>query len=82
MGAASDELLSDDDDDRKRGASKELLAQSAGERYGVFDSQTGAKVGDYESRKRASRVADKRDIEYGAVRYVVRRIPLGPAPKS
>lgn len=40
--------------------------------YSVIDIRTGEIVGSYKSRKVASRKADKLDMEYGAVRYVVR----------
>lgn len=41
----------------------------------VVDSQTGNVVGSYSSRKRAHTAADKKDLEYGAVRYIVK--PIG-----
>jgi hypothetical protein len=40
--------------------------------YSVIDIRTGEIVGSYKSRKLADRKADKLDMEYGAVRYVVR----------
>lgn len=44
--------------------------------YSVVDIMTGEVVGSYKNRKRASRKADKLDMEYGAVRYVVRMLRL------
>jgi hypothetical protein len=41
-------------------------------KYLVVDSKTGAVVGEYESRKRASARANKLDLQYGACRYFVR----------
>ena len=40
--------------------------------YQVIDTKTGDVMGIYSSRKRASRKADKLDLEYGAIRYAVR----------
>jgi hypothetical protein len=37
----------------------------------VIDSQTGAVTGRYTSAKAAIRVADRKDLKYGAVRYIV-----------
>jgi hypothetical protein len=45
--------------------------------YAVIDTHTGRRVGIYGSRTRAYRYADRRDAEYGAVRYIVR--PIIPA---
>jgi hypothetical protein len=43
--------------------------------YQVYDSHTGAEVGKpSKSLRSAHRKADKLDNEYGAVRYVVRRV--------
>jgi len=43
--------------------------------YQIYDSRTGAAAsGAYKSRKAAQRRADLMDAEYGAVRYVVKRI--------
>jgi hypothetical protein len=42
-------------------------------RWQVRDTMTGAVVGTYGSLKTAHRVADRKDAEYGAVRYVVGR---------
>ena len=52
----------------KRGKTK----RKEKEMYSVIDIRTGEIVGSYKSRKVASRKADKLDMEYGAVRYVVR----------
>ena len=43
-------------------------------RYQVIDNQTQVVMGIYSSLKAAHRRADKLDMEYGAVRYVVRRV--------
>ena len=40
--------------------------------YSVIDIKTGNIVATYDNRKSAYRKADKLDLEYGAVRYVVR----------
>lgn len=46
------------------------------EQYEVYDRKTGEKVsGPYATAKRARGVRDKKDLEYGAVRYGVR--PVG-----
>jgi hypothetical protein len=42
----------------------------------VVDSRTGAVVGQYVSAGAALRVADRRDAEFGAVRYTVRPIAV------
>lgn len=60
MGTAADELLK--------------LKQGPEATHQIVDSQTGTVIGSYSSLKRASHAADKKDLEYGAVRYVVRRI--------
>jgi RNA polymerase sigma factor (sigma-70 family) len=45
------------------------------EQFEVFDIKTKEKVsGPYATRKRARAVADKKDLEYGAIRYGVRPI--------
>lgn len=49
-------------------------------RYYVIDSKTGDKLGDYGLRAAAQARADKLDAEYGAVRYIVRRVEL-PDPR-
>jgi len=43
-------------------------------RYDVSDAHTGAVIGSFKSRRRATAFADKRDLAYGAVRYRVRPI--------
>lgn len=40
----------------------------------VIDGQSGRSVGSYSSLRRASRAADRLDLDYGAVRYHARRI--------
>ncbi len=66
-----------DDEDEKEG----ILSADATPTHHVVDTQTGTIVGTYSSRKRAATAADKRDLEYGAVRYRVVPIPIkvGPA---
>lgn len=40
--------------------------------YRIIDNQTGLQVGkDYTNRSRAIRRADKLDMQYGAIRYIV-----------
>jgi hypothetical protein len=49
------------------------IAEEVTEKYEVFDRRSGEKVsGPYANRKRASTAADKKDLEYGAIRYGVR----------
>ena len=51
------------------------VAENA-EQYEVYDRKTGERVsGPYATSKRARNVRDKKDLEYGAVRYGVR--PVG-----
>lgn len=46
--------------------------------YKIIDIQTGRQVGkNYTQRSRAYRRADKLDLEYGAVRYVVKPVFQG-----
>jgi hypothetical protein len=50
-------------------------------RYQVYDRKTGDVVGTYETRRRATRRADRLDNEYGAYRYGVRPVlPMVPVP--
>ena len=42
--------------------------------YHIIDTKTGKTVKEYATRKQASRQAEKMDLAYGAVRYVVRWI--------
>ncbi len=42
--------------------------------YQIIDIQTGAVVATAKSVKRARQMRDKRDLEYGACRYVVRPV--------
>jgi hypothetical protein len=44
--------------------------------YEVVDVRTGAVVSKHASLRRAKRAADRRDAEYGAVRFIVRRRAL------
>ena len=44
------------------------------ERYDIIDIQTGSVVASRKKRLDATRLADKKDLEYGAVRYVVKPI--------
>jgi hypothetical protein len=57
-------------DSGKEGGSSSGTAEAS--RYEVYDPKTGDVIGDYKTPKRARRVADKKDLEYGAVRYGVR----------
>lgn len=41
--------------------------------YEVIDRHTGIVVGTYASLKTACRSADRKDLQYGAIRYMVRR---------
>ena len=51
------------------------IAEEATEKYEVFDRRSGEKVsGPYANRKRASTTADKKDLEYGAIRYGYRPV--------
>ena len=40
--------------------------------YQIIDSQTGLVVGTYSTAKRARAARDRKDLEYGAIRYAVR----------
>ena len=42
--------------------------------YQIIDRHTGRLVGTYTNKTRAYNRADKLDLEYGAVRYSVRRV--------
>lgn len=44
------------------------------QKYEIVDIQTGAKFGPYKTLRQAHVVADKKDLQYGAVRYVVRPV--------
>lgn len=51
------------------------VAENENTKYEVYDRRTGERVsGPYSNRIRASRVADKKDLEYGAIRYGYRPI--------
>lgn len=39
--------------------------------YQVIDTRTGNVMGNYSSKVRATRKADKLDLQYGAIRYAV-----------
>jgi hypothetical protein len=43
-------------------------------KYIVVDRRTQAIVGTYSTLKRAHAAADRKDLEYGAIRYCVRRV--------
>lgn len=47
-------------------------------RYEVYDRKTGIKVGGPFSKISARRVRDKKDLQYGAIRYGVRPVGGGP----
>lgn len=43
--------------------------------YKIIDIKTGAQVGkNYQCRRRARQRANKLDLQYGAIRYVVRPV--------
>ncbi len=42
--------------------------------YEVIDRKSNKVIGVYQTRLRARRVADRKDLEYGAIRYLVRKI--------
>lgn len=44
------------------------------DRYDIIDSQTKQVVGSFKSRNRATSFADRKDLQYGAVRYIVKPI--------
>lgn len=52
-------------------ANKKVARGKTEFRYAVKDARTGYVVGKYVTRDRAMRQADKLDLTYGAVRYVV-----------
>jgi hypothetical protein len=55
-------------------AENEALVQ-----YEVYDTRTGTRVsGPYSTSKRARGISDKKDLEYGAVRYGVRPVSGKP----
>lgn len=43
-------------------------------KYLVIDIRTKATVGTYSTLKRATNAADRKDLEYGAIRYCVQRV--------
>ena len=54
---------------------KHIKEEIENKKYEVYDRQTQKVVGGpYSTRSRASRAADKKDLEYGAYRYGVREI--------
>ncbi|MCZ4315141.1 hypothetical protein O4H66_17175 [Comamonadaceae bacterium G21597-S1] len=44
-------------------------------RIQVIDRQSGEVVGQYQSKRRARNRRDALDLQYGAVRYMVREVP-------
>ena len=46
------------------------------QRYQVIDNQTKLVMGTRKTRKAASRLADKLDLQYGAIRYSVQAVSL------
>jgi hypothetical protein len=45
------------------------------EKFEIYDHKTNETVsGPYASRKKATQIADRKDLQYGAVRYGVRRV--------
>ena len=60
---------------KKTFGSMHHVAESENEQYEVYDIKTGEKVsGPYSTAKRARLASDKKDIEYGAIRYSVRPV--------
>lgn len=52
-----------------------VVAEDSVDQYEVYDRRTGEKVsGPYSNKLRASRAADKKDMEYGAIRYGYRAV--------
>ena len=49
-------------------------------RFEVVDRQTGAVIGRFGCARRARAMQDRKDNEYGAYRYFVRRVSLESAP--
>lgn len=43
-------------------------------KYEVIDTQTKRVVGTFKNRNRARNMADRKDNEYGAYRYIVRPV--------
>lgn len=41
--------------------------------YQIIDSKTGKVLGTYQTLKTARRIADRKDLEYGAIRYIIKR---------
>ena len=46
---------------------------STTEKFEIVDIKTKLIVGTYSNRRRAVNAANRKDLEYGAVRYIVRR---------
>lgn len=57
------------------GTARVAVEQNAPTRFAVIDRQTGGTVGSYGDRKRARSRANKLDLQYGAIRYLVREVP-------
>lgn len=58
-----------------RGLARVHVDSSAPTRFAVIDRNTGGTVGTYGDRKRARTRANKLDLQYGAIRYLVREVP-------
>lgn len=43
-------------------------------RFDIIDNQTGKVVATAKTRPSANRMADNRDLKYGAIRYIVKAI--------
>lgn len=43
-------------------------------RYDLIDSKTGGVIKSYKNREVATRAADRKDLAYGAVRYIVQPV--------
>ena len=48
----------------------------------VIDGHSGRPVGSYSNLRRASRAADRLDLDYGAVRYHAKRISWPDTPMA
>lgn len=56
-------------------AGKQIAAKKIVEKtHEIIDSRTGESVAKYSSLRRALHAADKKDNEYGAVRYIVKKL--------
>ena len=61
-------------------AAKQAQTSRAPDTHHVVDTHTGQVVSKHGSARAAYRSADKKDMDYGAVRYSVRPVRNGPPP--